>query len=1569
MSILKKPYEISIWDDIWDSASGKFVERRLAIIGSNKMTSPGRALEPTLTREVSGNRSFAFKMYKNYVDPLTGENVINPFVQYLVAERKVKLKYGKKIAIVAGVEEEVDCWYDFLIKNISEPSATGLYAYTLEDAHVVELSKNGFNVIFDEQQSNNLGTLDELATRALEDTDWTVETEKFVQKIEEPLVHLIATQEIRAHHIIDEFGTAEGVTIEEVQTLIPIGSQVLAFYSCCKNKPYRFQFLYKADNKFHTDERQIVDDYNCQYYIDYPRLEESYTVKNTDYGIAIPTGFSLAINPKFDNKNDSTISLLAKGGRFGFTQKSKYSDLFDRYMLQYIDTNKETYWGYDESTVVSPVLLDNLVSGSACTSTDGWTGAYSTTSSSYHNKGNLYKTKIQSLIGRWIGTSFKTNSELIAEGFNSDTDALLLQPCLKVEFPALKSLTDAGLSISNMLINAGFYDNKQLIKTLRSGDKYILRIKIRDKNGRYLQTLTNWDIHLKECTYASSSGTYAFGSSYGSFVESGVGDGYITGEYIIDLNSPMTEEEFQNKTIKLVFTPGVSSEKQIYYIEALEFFRRYDAENGEYIPLSSNSEILQVQTITNRCLYKDSELFGDDKVSAITQLNEIKTQNLYYDIYKPVLYSTAEKQRSITIKESNYFNILQTLAETFEAWLEIDITRSAIGAVTGKKIRFNNYIGQNNYASFRYGVNLTDITRRHDSKTVVTKMVVKDNLNEHAPNGFCTIQRAGSNLTGENVLYNFDYYVSTGLMNGVDLNKYLYQEATIANGLKYGYYTRLGQLNEIIRSKSDELSSLITTKAKLEGNIIAAEAKKNQANTAHEQAALDFESLVGKPYTSTEIDEQTSARSDVTRYYTKILTNLKAEQDATIEWSVLQSQKVQLDQNVDALQSEIDDVMNEKKELNAQFYAKYYRFIQEGTWIKEDYIDDEKYYVDAQAALYNSCYPKVTYSINVMEISQLPGYDHFSFDLGDITYAEDPELFGEEGRAEVIITELSQNLDNPSKNTIKVQTYKNQFQDLFQKLTATSQQVQYNTGSYKKAERMASADNVLKREFLKGTLEDMSTLLESAGEQDVRWGEYGLIVQDMHVKSKQIRMVGGAILLSKENSDGVVEWVTGITSDGIAADLLTAGKINTEQIQIMAGSEPSFRWDAYGITAYDFIKADTLGGSVINGLNLKKFTRFDRFGFYGAEIDKKIINGIVYQDGSAWHPETAEEIMENANFALTWEGLKVQGGNNLIAFIGKHDDYIVRIGKNTQDYLTFSNDGILKIGGWQVEQNGLLYKTAGKQTPELLFSTIGNKCTFNEGESNSFELDNVILKAGNKFMVTTDGQLYANNAYLYGGKIGFLTINEDGSLESNNWRMTDGRAVFPKAVNIGVDNVTYSNGVVLLETSLANEFGWPSGKPGLFLSDHIGDQVWIASHRLGVRYGGRATYFEEDWYDIMKVIKWCSNHYVYCGYYDLMNGDNPFTDGERLIEIDTGIGDEHGIICMPQTYHYYEEGNPDNWTRSVGYPSITYLGKQDNKHIVAIKADKDTKVQGIRWIGVNSVLDNTTMDKYAYKKT
>ena len=119
----------------------------------------------------------------------------------------------------------------------------------------------------------------------------------------------------------------------------------------------------------------------------------------------------------------------------------------------------------------------------------------------------------------------------------------------------------------------------------------------------------------------------------------------------------------------------------------------------------------------------------------------------------------------------------------------------------------------------------------------------------------------------------------------------------------------------------------------------------------------------------------------------------------------------------------------------------------------------------------------------------------FDFGLGDKTNVIDPQFFGSGYQEEVIITETAENLDDPSKSSIKVQNFKNQFQDLFQRITATVQQAQYNTGSYEKGAKLVEADVATKGEFIANAINSASEFLEFG--QTVTTGGDGITITDM----------------------------------------------------------------------------------------------------------------------------------------------------------------------------------------------------------------------------------------------------------------------------------------------------------------------------------------------------------------------------------------------------------------------------------------------------------------------------------------
>jgi hypothetical protein len=228
MAILKKPYIIAVYEDR-PIADGGFTEKRLSIIGSDTMKGQNKALEPNLIRNVNGQNKFSFKMYKKYIDNATGKEVINPFVTYLVSERKVKLKYENK-------------WYDFIIKDITESSSNYLYTYSLEDANVQELSKNGFGVTLDAELMNNIGSAGELGNYVMEETDWVVsDSDVIVQTVDEALVYVRLPQNTLAYHLRDQVEGQGSVGVTTDEERVDLGGQtVLAFYSSCKNKPHRF---------------------------------------------------------------------------------------------------------------------------------------------------------------------------------------------------------------------------------------------------------------------------------------------------------------------------------------------------------------------------------------------------------------------------------------------------------------------------------------------------------------------------------------------------------------------------------------------------------------------------------------------------------------------------------------------------------------------------------------------------------------------------------------------------------------------------------------------------------------------------------------------------------------------------------------------------------------------------------------------------------------------------------------------------------------------------------------------------------------------------------------------------------------------------------------------------------------------------------------------------------------------------------------------------------------------------------------------------------------------------------
>lgn len=366
------------------------------------------------------------------------------------------------------------------------------------------------------------------------------------------------------------------------------------------------------------------------------------------------------------------------------------------------------------------------------------------------------------------------------------------------------------------------------------------------------------------------------------------------------------------------------------------------------------------------------------------------------------------------------------------------------------------------------------------------------------------------------------------------------------------------------------------------------------------------------------------------------------------------------------IQQEIDELIEQKEQLEKEFYKKYSRFLQEGTWSSQDYTDNELYYFDALQVSDTSAQPKVSYTINVLEVSQIDGLENYDFRVGDKTYIEDTDFFGylyqtatvqdsveneppvvittrTPVREEVVVSEIEWHFDEPDNNVITIQNYKTRFEDLFQRISATVQTVQRNEITYPKTSSILDQSGLINSNLLADSLNGIGGVgfaLTTNG--SVQATQDGLLIRDLLNPANMMRLASTGLQVS---TDGGANWGTAISAEGISTDILTAGTINTQQIWLMDGDNPSFRWDKAGLNAYGL---DENGN---DSYDLKTYVRFDKYGLYGIKNDEDYV------------ASSLDDVRNKAFFGITWDGFFIKNSyTNGEVSITSDDDFVVKQG-------------------------------------------------------------------------------------------------------------------------------------------------------------------------------------------------------------------------------------------------------------------------------------------------------------------
>lgn len=284
-------------------------------------------------------------------------------------------------------------------------------------------------------------------------------------------------------------------------------------------------------------------------------------------------------------------------------------------------------------------------------------------------------------------------------------------------------------------------------------------------------------------------------------------------------------------------------------------------------------------------------------------------------------------------------------------------------------------------------------------------------------------------------------------------------------------------------------------------------------------------------------------------------------------------------------------VLNKINEISDKFYKIYEPYIKEGTWTDSNYLTDNEYYWAAEDVLEDSCKPKLTYNINVIDISPLVEYsDDYKFDLGDTTYLEDIDFFGVNektglpNRQKVIISEITYSLDKPQENSITVQNYTSAFDDLFESISASVQSLTYNENTYKRSSNF-TAKQYIQTDSLQGTLDMGDLTLIDANDNNIVLDESGTQGNAIDNASSQYKLSGEGLFFS---TDGGTTWDLGVGPKGFNMDYAKFGSLDASKVQIVDGQYIYFLWDKNGINAYRNPATSTTG--------LVDFARFNRYG-------------------------------------------------------------------------------------------------------------------------------------------------------------------------------------------------------------------------------------------------------------------------------------------------------------------------------------------------------------------------------------
>lgn len=304
--------------------------------------------------------------------------------------------------------------------------------------------------------------------------------------------------------------------------------------------------------------------------------------------------------------------------------------------------------------------------------------------------------------------------------------------------------------------------------------------------------------------------------------------------------------------------------------------------------------------------------------------------------------------------------------------------------------------------------------------------------------------------------------------------------------------------------------------------------------------------------------------------------------DNEIEVNELQHKVEMLDESFKVYQAELQTLEDTVQDT-------YGDYIIEGKFKDEEIVYPAILLAKTLEASEQYAVPEITYSLSVVDSSGLIEYRAPQLDvynelvrclhsLGQIVpkpgdyisiYDEPMGLYGVPG----LITTIKRVIDNPQTNSITVDTSYTDNEELVGNIITATNTVLGNKDIYART-AVLKADGTIESAALSKSLEEASngTNLAFVGAKgSVLLDSSGLLVTNPSNQDRKMKYSGSGIFGSVDNGS---TYEPMITPEGINANYVSAGSIDTQKVQIMSGMYGAVVLDNYGLSVKDNISKD-----------------------------------------------------------------------------------------------------------------------------------------------------------------------------------------------------------------------------------------------------------------------------------------------------------------------------------------------------------------------------------------------------------